>query len=104
MVATAAAGILVCGDLTAAHDGQLSYLLQDCSACIQNILLAASALELGACWLGIHPREERMDAIRRSFALPETIIPVSCVAVGHPAEHKPARTRYTSAYVHRERW
>ena len=44
-------GFMVCGDIEAAHDGQLSYMLQDCSAAIQNLLLAADALGLGACWL-----------------------------------------------------
>ena len=56
MLAHAPVGIAVCGDLGAAHAGELSYLLQDCSAAIENLLLAAHALGLGACWLGVHPR------------------------------------------------
>jgi nitroreductase len=51
MIAGAALGIAVCGDLQAAHDQQLSYLLQDCSAAIENLLLCAHLLGLGACWL-----------------------------------------------------
>ena len=52
MIATAALGVAVCGDLEAAHDQQLSYLLQDCSAAIENLLLGVHVLGLGACWLG----------------------------------------------------
>ena len=36
MLGLAAVGIVVCGDLEAAHDQQLSYLLQDCSAACEN--------------------------------------------------------------------
>jgi nitroreductase len=51
-------GIVVCGDLELAHDHQLSYLLQDFSAAIENLLLCAHILGLGACWVGVHPRPE----------------------------------------------
>ncbi len=104
MLACAGAGFVVCGDLSAAHDGQLSYLLQDCSAAIENLLLAARLLGLGTCWLGVHPREARMEALRSLFGIPEGVVPVSAVAVGFPAEQKEPRTRYRADYVHRERW
>ena len=52
MLREAALGIVVCGDLDRAHDQQLSYLLQDCSAAIENLLLAASTLGLGALLAG----------------------------------------------------
>jgi nitroreductase len=96
--------IAVCADLEAAHDRQLSYALQDCSAAIENMLLAATALGLGSCWLGVHPREERMAKIKSLLGLPDPVIPVSCVAFGHPGEEKPPRTRFKPDLVHWERW
>jgi nitroreductase len=104
MLAEAAVGIVICGDLQRAHDGQLSYLLQDCSACIENLLLAASMLGLGACWLGVHPRDERVRHIRAVLHIPEAVIPVSAIAVGWPAESPPPRTRYRQDAVHRDTW
>jgi len=104
MLATAAVGFVVCGDLEAAHDRQLSYLLQDCSAAIENLLLCAQILGLGACWLGVHPRAQRIKQISQLLSLPPSVIPVSCIAVGHPGEAKEPRTRYHPAYVHREKW
>jgi len=104
MIATAAVGLVVCGDLEVAHDRQLSYLLQDCAAAIQNLLLAGHLLGLGCCWLGVHPREERIRAIRQLLSIPERVIPVSCVAVGWPGEAKEPRTRYQESYIHRGRW
>ena len=70
MLHGAGLAIAVCGNLDAAHDRQLSYLLQDCSAAIENLLLAAHALGLGACWLGVHPREDRRSEPPRRRNLP----------------------------------
>ncbi len=103
MLATAPLGIAVCGSLDHAHDRQISYMLQDCSAAIQNLLLCAHGLALGACWLGVHPREDRMASVSRILNLPSSIVPVSCVAVGSPAETKEARTRFNPDYVRYER-
>ena len=100
----AAAGIVVCGDLQAVHDGELSFLLQDCGAAIENLLLAASLLGLGACWLGVHPRQERMDHLRRLFQIPESVLPVAVIAIGRPGEGKPPRTRHRDDFVRRETW
>ena len=104
MLASAALGIAVCGDLPAAHDQQLSYLLQDCSAAIENLLLCAHILGLGACWLGVHPREQRVSAVKQILSLPPSVIPVACIAIGHPAEAKESRTRFNRDYVHFEKW
>ncbi len=99
-LADAALGIMVCGDLKRAHAESLSYLLQDCAAAIENILLAAHALGLGGCWLGIHPREERIAALNGIFNFPPDIIPVGMIALGVPAEHPEPRSRFNSARVH----
>jgi nitroreductase len=104
MIASAALGIAVCGDLQAAHDQQLSYLLQDCSAAIENLLLCAHLLGLGACWLGVHPREQRVSDLKRILSLPPSVIPIACVSIGCPAEVKEPRTRFNRDYVHFERW
>ncbi|MBN2573766.1 MAG: nitroreductase family protein [Deltaproteobacteria bacterium] len=104
MLTSAAVGIAVCGDLGAAHGGELGYLLQDCSAAIENLLLAAHALGLGACWLGVYPRRTRIEALTKILRLPDNVLPVSCVAVGWPAEKQPARTRFEPGHVHRETW
>jgi len=104
MLADAAVGIIVCGDIEVAHDRQLSYLLQDCAAAIENLLLAAHILGLGACWLGVHPRENRIKAIKDILGLPEQIIPVSGIAIGKPGEVKEPRTRYSPDKIHYERW
>ena len=104
MLAGAPLGFVVCGDLRRANGQCLSYLLQDCSACIENLLLALSLAGLGGVWLGVHPREDRIAHLRGLFDLPPHVVPVGVIAAGYPAETHPPRTRFTEARVHRERW
>jgi len=79
------------------------YWVQDCSAATENLLLAATALGLGAVWLGVHPREERVNPIRKVLNIPENIVPLNLISIGHPAEEKEPRTQYDELRVHLER-
>lgn len=97
-------GIIVCGDPADAHAGELAYLLQDCSAAVENILLAASANGLGGCWLGVHPRMERCQQLQQSFALPDGMLPIAAIALGKPAKPATGRTRFDAAKVHTNKW
>jgi nitroreductase len=76
----------------------------DCSAATQNLLLAAHAKGLGACWIGIYPREERIDRLTELLHLPDHIIPFSLVALGFPAEQKEREERYDDSRVHVDTW
>ena len=92
--------IAVCGDKTISS----RYWVQDCSAATENLLLAATALGLGAVWLGVHPREERINPIRKVLNIPENVIPLNLISIGHPAEKKEPRTQYDALRVHHEQW
>ncbi len=88
MLKEASAAIVVSGD----HSKEVAekYWVQDCSAATQNILLAASALGIGAVWLGVYPREERVEAVRKLLNMPKYISPLSIISLGMPAEQKRA--------------
>jgi nitroreductase len=104
MLSSAALAIVVCGEIDAALDRQLSYLLQDCSAATENLLLAATALGLGACWVGIHPNEEAGRNTKQLLSLPGSLIPMAAIALGLPGEQPEPRTRFNARYVHAEKW
>jgi nitroreductase len=57
---------------------------QAMGACLQNMLLAAHALGLGAVWLGEILKSA--DEVRRLLELPESLDLMAVVAVGHPSE------------------
>lgn len=102
MLTTAPLGIIVCGDME--REKSKGYWVQDCSAATQNILLAAHAQGLGAVWLGVYPREDRVGEVRKALGIPETVIPLCAIAVGYPAEQKPPADRYDAARVHHNAW
>lgn len=91
--------IVVCGNREEAHGGQESYMIQDCSAAIENLLLAATALGLGACWLGIHPRQERIDHLGELLGISEPLVPLAVIAVGWQADALVPRTRYNVSKI-----
>ncbi len=102
MLKEAPVAILVCGDEEL--EKYPGYWIQDCSAAIENILIAANAKGLGAVWLGIYPREERIKGIRKLIDLPKHIVPQSLIAIGYPAEQKPPPNRYKDSRVHYNSW
>lgn len=105
MIKQAPLAICVCGDLNLEKDPGSGYWIQDCSAATQNILIAANALHLGACWLGIHPRTERKVAFQKLLNLPENIAPFSLIALGHTGgETKSPMKRDNPQRVHQNRW
>lgn len=104
MLPSATLAIMVCGDLDAAFDRRISYLLQDCSAATENLLLAAHGIGLGACWVGVHPSEDSSRKVKQLLQLPAFIVPVACVALGNPGEQLPPRTRFNQDYIHLEKW
>lgn len=83
-------GILVCGDTSL--EKYPGFWVQDCSAAIQNLLLAAHDQGLGAVWTGIHPLEERVTGFKDLFNLPDHVIPLAFIPLGHPKKQPPRRT------------
>lgn len=102
MLEHAPLAIVVCG----VEEGQRwpQYWVQDCSAAVENILIEAVLLGLGAVWLGVYPLDERVLGLRRLLGIPDEVIPFAVVPIGHPAESKRPAERYVAERVHHERW
>ena len=99
MAADAAVVFVVCGNERASH-----HWVEDASAATENLLLAVTALNLGAVWVAIYPSADREAHVRRVLAIPEEIRVLCLVPVGHPAEGKSLRTQYKESKVHHESW
>lgn len=65
------------------------YYLEDGCAATENILVAAAALGLGACWVA-GDKKSYADKVRRLLGVPESYRLVSLLPVGFPAD-RPAR-------------
>jgi len=84
---TAPIGVIVCSDMELSQRyyglrGKRLYSVQDCAACIQNMLLAAEAFELGACWVGAFDEEK----VASMFSIPDEVRAQAIILFGHPAQ------------------
>lgn len=77
-----------------------SYREIDLSASVENLLLEADELGLGAVWMGIAPNEERMEAVRKVIDLPEKLAAFALVSCGYPAEERLQQDRFEENRVH----
>lgn len=102
MLTGANAAILVCYDEHLQHDA--GYGAVDCAAAMQNMLLAAHDLGLGAVWVGLYPRANRMEAVQQIFNLPDHVKGFAIVSLGYPAETKSKPDRFNQARIHHEKW
>ncbi|MBC7221659.1 nitroreductase family protein [Candidatus Bipolaricaulota bacterium] len=78
------------------------YFFQDMAAAVENLLLAAANLGLGATWCGMD--EKRQDAIHPLLGVPQDYWIFAVIPVGVPAEHPEPRTQYDPAKVHWQRF
>jgi nitroreductase len=91
-IAEAPVVIVVCADPARSscrygNRGVELYCLQDTAAATEHILLAVTALGLGACWVGAFDE----GAASKALGLPTGLRPVAIVPIGYPAA-RPYRT------------
>ena len=98
------AAIAVCGDRRRMLLMWKSFWVQDCSAGMENILLGAVEMGLGAVWIGVAPIKPAIWFISRTLKLPRHIVPLGIAYVGYPAEEKEPRTQFEEGMVRWQRW
>lgn len=93
--------IVVCGNMKLSFKGPgEEFWVQDCSAAIENILIAATSMGLGSVWIGIYPLESNVNTLKKMLNIPKYVTPLGIVYVGYPAEEKEARTRFDEKRVY----
>lgn len=103
IIKQAPCAILVCGN-PRVNDTVDEFWVQSCSAATENLLIALTEIELGGVWLGIYPREKRIEIMRRVLKVPENIYPFSLVVLGYPESFSPSVCKYESEKVYFNRW
>ena len=76
------------------------YFEIDLSASVENLLLEADELGLGAVWMGIAPVKERMEAVRKVLDIPESLSAFALISCGYPAEERPWQDRFDKTRIH----
>jgi nitroreductase len=82
---------------------ETKYYLEDGSAATQNLLLAARAHGLGACWVA-GDKKPYAETIREMLGVPAGFKLVSLVPLGRPAEQPEKEKRPLADVLHWERW
>ena len=82
--------------------GASRHWVEDCAAVTAHLLVAATALDLGAVWVALYPEAKRQDKAREILHIPDGVEPFCLVPVGHPAQTKPPRANFDVAKVHYE--
>ncbi len=101
MALQAGQAIVVAGDLSKQHGGKDStFWIMDCSAAVENILLAAQSLGLGAVWTAVYPGQDRIDPVVKALKLPENIVPLAIIPVGKPAGKAQPKDKFDKKKIH----
>jgi len=104
MCKTAPVSIAVVAELALEKYPGFGYWTLDCSAAVENLLLAARGLGLGTVWCGIYPRPERMEGLAKLLHLPEGVTAHALVVMGHPAQEFKRIDRFKPERIHKNTW
>jgi len=72
----------------------------DLSIAMENLWLETDAQGLGGVWLGIAPREERMQAVEDILDMPDTLRAFAIFPYGYPAEERKQQDRFDESRIH----
>lgn len=82
------------------RDGQ-NYYYVDAAIAMDHLILAATHLGLGTCWVAAFD----VEATREVLGLPDDVVPVAFTPLGYPADEPGQKDRRElSALVRYERW
>ena len=104
MLGKAGAAIIVCAMPEKAHDKKIEFALIDSTCAGENILLAAEAIGLGAVWTAAYPYKDRMDVVRKALRIPDDVIPLNVIPVGHPTGIDKPKNKYNPENIRWEKW
>ena len=59
---------------------------------------------LGAVWTGVYPYDERLAAVKKALNLPDHIVPLNLVPVGHPKGNPQPKDKFDPQNIHYNQW
>lgn len=76
----------------------------DMAASTQNILLAATTLGIGSCWIGINLEHEETKIIKEKLNIPEEKYLFSLISLGYPVTHPEKNDAFDNNLIHYEKY
>lgn len=77
---------------------------QDLAICMTYMMLKATNLGLGTCYIGIYPKEERSQKVFDILKIKEGYTPFALLAVGYPSSDDAFKSldRFDETRIHKE--
>lgn len=104
MLTNAGTGIVVCANPKDAAMGSEAFAILDCACASENLLLAAEAAGLGAVWTAVYPNPSLIHFVQKTLGIPEHVIPLNVIPVGHPAGDDKPQEKFDTRNIHWEAW
>lgn len=104
MLDKAGAAIIVCAVPEKAWEKKPEFAVLDSALAGENILLAAESLGLGAVWTAAYPYPDRMKIVRDTLGIPESVIPMNVMPIGHPTGTDKPKDKFNAANIHHDTW
>ena len=99
-LANASVAIVACYRTNDLYESEMALL--DMSCCCENMLIQASALDMGSVWLSFAPLQERQEPAKKVLNLPENLEVFAVLPVGYPAAQGKPTDRFDPARIHWE--
>ena len=88
--------VVVCADPDrSGYHNEMGYFLVDAAIASEHLVLAATDIGLGTCWIGLF--EE--DRLKETLDIPENVRVVTLLPLGHPANRVGVGERMTKVLV-----
>ncbi len=86
--------------------GITTYFDQDLGACTQNILLAATELQIGSVWIGLSEKNNGKEIVKQLFNYPSNIEAFAIIALGYPKTSDMLKEvdRFDASLIHIGKW
>ena len=77
---------------------------QDMAACMQNMILEATRLGIGSCWIGTYPDPLRMNPIIELLEIPSNLEPFCGLVLGYPLKEDAFKEVVRTAKIHKNKY
>lgn len=104
MLNEASHAIVVLMDMTRAFSKAKDYSIIDASLACQNIMLSATALNVGSVMLGIYPQMDRVEKLKDYYKLKEGFVPHSIISLGYSNDERIKENHFEESRIHYNKW
>lgn len=100
MVEYANVAIIICSKA----DETCPYWQADCGAVVENMLLEATHLKIGSCWIGEYPNLEKANKTKEILQIPASYQVFATISLGYAVKEKEKNDNYYEEKVHYEKF